>query len=179
MYSTQSGIDLRSQPSDNGSRCEVPMRIRVELNPEMERQLTAEALARGIALESYAQRLLQGAITSSSKTHAREPGRISCLLGCSLRAKRRMYPNCGPRPSHAKRSMVSTPDGRLVLPCGHEHLEDPFCRTMAGTGCVLYPFRIRLTPEWVQGVHCRIYSLAAHAVHCWACCLATWASRTI
>ena len=47
------------------------MTIRVELNPEMERQLTAEALARGIALELYAQRLLQEAIASRSRGHAR------------------------------------------------------------------------------------------------------------
>jgi hypothetical protein len=47
------------------------MTIRVELNPEMERQLAAEALARGIALELYAQRLLQGAIASRSKGHRR------------------------------------------------------------------------------------------------------------
>ena len=38
------------------------MTIRVELNPEMERELAAEALARGVALELYAQRLLQEAI---------------------------------------------------------------------------------------------------------------------
>jgi hypothetical protein len=47
------------------------MTIRVELNPEMERQLAAEALARGIALELYAQRLLQEAIASRDKGHAR------------------------------------------------------------------------------------------------------------
>ncbi len=50
---------------------EVSMTIRVELNPEMERQLAAEALARGIALELYAQRLLQEAIASRSKAHGR------------------------------------------------------------------------------------------------------------
>jgi len=47
------------------------MTIRVELNPEMERQLAAEALARGIALELYAQRLLQEAMASRGKGHAR------------------------------------------------------------------------------------------------------------
>ncbi len=46
------------------------MAIRVELNPETERQLAAAALARGIALELYAQRLLE-AIASRSKGHAR------------------------------------------------------------------------------------------------------------
>jgi len=38
------------------------MTIQVELNPEMESLLTAEAQARGMALESYAQRLLQDAM---------------------------------------------------------------------------------------------------------------------
>jgi hypothetical protein len=47
------------------------MTIRVELNSEMERQLAAEALARGIALEVYAQRLLQEAIVSRSKGRLR------------------------------------------------------------------------------------------------------------
>ncbi|MGA2888369.1 MAG: hypothetical protein ABSE51_09985 [Terracidiphilus sp.] len=42
------------------------MTIRVELNPEMERQLAAEALARGIALELYAQRLLQKAMAKGA-----------------------------------------------------------------------------------------------------------------
>jgi hypothetical protein len=49
----------------------IIMPIRVELNPEMERQLAAEASARGIALELYAQRLLQAAIASGGKGHAR------------------------------------------------------------------------------------------------------------
>jgi hypothetical protein len=47
------------------------MTIRVELNPEMERQLVAEALARGIALELYAQRLLQEAMALKSKERSR------------------------------------------------------------------------------------------------------------
>jgi len=47
------------------------MTIRVELNPEMERQLVAEALARGIALELYAQRLLQESMASKSKGRSR------------------------------------------------------------------------------------------------------------
>jgi hypothetical protein len=47
------------------------MTIRVDLNPEMERQLAAEALARGIALKLYAQRLLQEAIALRNKGHAR------------------------------------------------------------------------------------------------------------
>jgi hypothetical protein len=47
------------------------MTIRVELNPEMERQLVAEALARGIALELYAQRLLQEAMASNNKGRSR------------------------------------------------------------------------------------------------------------
>jgi hypothetical protein len=47
------------------------MTIQVELNPEMERQLTAGALERGIALELYAQGLLQEAIAAKSKARAR------------------------------------------------------------------------------------------------------------
>jgi hypothetical protein len=47
------------------------MTIRVELNPEMERELAAEAFARGIALELCAQQLLQEAIASRAKGHAR------------------------------------------------------------------------------------------------------------
>ena len=47
------------------------MTIRVELNAEMERQLTAEALARDIALELYAQRLLQEAMAARGQRHAR------------------------------------------------------------------------------------------------------------
>jgi hypothetical protein len=50
---------------------EVSMTIRVELDPEMERQLAAEALARGMALELYVQRLLQEAMASRSRLHAR------------------------------------------------------------------------------------------------------------
>jgi hypothetical protein len=50
---------------------EVSMTILIELNPEMEKQLTAEASACGIALELYAQRLLQEAIASRGKEHAR------------------------------------------------------------------------------------------------------------
>jgi hypothetical protein len=49
----------------------VSMTIHVELSAEMERQLAAEALARGIALEIYAQRLLQEAIASRSKGSTR------------------------------------------------------------------------------------------------------------
>lgn len=47
------------------------MTIRVELNPEMERRLAAEALARGTTLELYAQRLLQETIASWGKGHTR------------------------------------------------------------------------------------------------------------
>jgi len=47
------------------------MTIRVELNPEMEKQLAAEALTRGIALELYAQWLLQEAIAGRSRGHVR------------------------------------------------------------------------------------------------------------
>jgi hypothetical protein len=47
------------------------MTIHVELSAEMEKQLAAEALARGIELEMYAQRLLQEAIASRSKGRTR------------------------------------------------------------------------------------------------------------
>jgi hypothetical protein len=47
------------------------MTIHVELNPEMEIQLAAEAQARGMALEQYAQRLLQEAIASKATGHSR------------------------------------------------------------------------------------------------------------
>lgn len=47
------------------------MTIHVELSAEMEKQLAAEALARGIALEMYAQRLLQEAIASRSNGRTR------------------------------------------------------------------------------------------------------------
>jgi hypothetical protein len=51
---------------------DVSMTIRVELDQEMEKQLAAEALARGIALELYAQRLLQEAMMASrGKGHSR------------------------------------------------------------------------------------------------------------
>lgn len=47
------------------------MTIHVELNPEMERELAAEALACGIGLELYARRLLLEAIASRGKGRAR------------------------------------------------------------------------------------------------------------
>ena len=78
------------------------MTIRVELNPEMERQLAAEALARGIALEVYAQRLLREAIASRSRGRTRAARKNFALSWMLLRAKRRMFPNCEPRPSPAK-----------------------------------------------------------------------------
>jgi hypothetical protein len=47
------------------------MTIKVELNPEMEARLAAEARAIGIALEEYAQRLLQQAIDSTPRSRSR------------------------------------------------------------------------------------------------------------
>jgi hypothetical protein len=59
------------------------MTIKVELNPEMEARLAAEARAFGIALEEYAQRLLQQAIDSTPRLRSpSEPGRISEVPGC-------------------------------------------------------------------------------------------------
>jgi hypothetical protein len=47
------------------------MTIQVELNPEMEALLIAEAQAQGIALEKYAQRLLQEALDSRPRRRSR------------------------------------------------------------------------------------------------------------
>jgi hypothetical protein len=47
------------------------MTIKVELNPEMEARLTAEARAFGIELEEYARRLLQQAIGSAQQPRSR------------------------------------------------------------------------------------------------------------
>ena len=47
------------------------MTIQVELNPELEAQLSAEAQMQGMALESYAQRLLQEAIVAKSRVSSR------------------------------------------------------------------------------------------------------------
>ncbi len=47
------------------------MAIKVELNPEMEARLAAEARAFGIALEEYAQRLLEQAIASTPQPRSR------------------------------------------------------------------------------------------------------------
>ena len=69
------------------------MTIRVELNPEMERQLAAEALARGIALSCmrsgfFRKQLLQGA--KGMHAQARKNFAHFWML---LRAKRRMSLN--------------------------------------------------------------------------------------
>ncbi len=58
------------------------MTILVELNPEMEKQLAAEAWARGIALELYAQRLLQEAIASRNLLKFTGAGRIDWGFAC-------------------------------------------------------------------------------------------------
>jgi hypothetical protein len=42
------------------------MTIRVELNPEMEARLVAEARSQGVPLEKLAERLLKEALTASS-----------------------------------------------------------------------------------------------------------------
>ncbi|HEX9200515.1 MAG TPA: hypothetical protein VF865_13205 [Acidobacteriaceae bacterium] len=47
------------------------MTIHVELNPEMEAQMAAEAQALGIALERYAQRLLQEAMAFKPRHRSR------------------------------------------------------------------------------------------------------------
>jgi hypothetical protein len=45
------------------------MTIRVDLNPEMEARLVAEARSQGVPLEKLAERLLQEALTASSLPH--------------------------------------------------------------------------------------------------------------
>jgi hypothetical protein len=45
--------------------------IKIELNPEIEARLAAEAQAHGLALEEYAQRLLQEAIGSTRRGRSR------------------------------------------------------------------------------------------------------------
>jgi hypothetical protein len=67
----QTWIGFCPHPSDNSYRYEVSITIRVELNPVMESQLAAEGLASGIALELYAQRLLQESMASRSKAPSR------------------------------------------------------------------------------------------------------------
>jgi hypothetical protein len=47
------------------------MTIQVELSPEMEARLAAEARSFGLALEEYAQRLLQEAIDSTPRRRSR------------------------------------------------------------------------------------------------------------
>jgi hypothetical protein len=47
------------------------MTIQIELNPEVEARLAAEARACGIALEEYARRLLQEAIGSMPRRRSR------------------------------------------------------------------------------------------------------------
>jgi hypothetical protein len=47
------------------------MTIQVELNPEMEGQLAAEARSRGMALEQYSRQLLQDAIASRTGRRSR------------------------------------------------------------------------------------------------------------
>ncbi len=47
------------------------MTIQVELNPESEARLTAEAHARGVALETYASNLLQEVLLSIGSHRAR------------------------------------------------------------------------------------------------------------
>jgi hypothetical protein len=47
------------------------MTIQVELNPESEARLTAEAHARGVALETYASNLLQEVLLSPERQRAK------------------------------------------------------------------------------------------------------------
>lgn len=47
------------------------MTIHVELNPEVETQLAAEASARGMTLEQHAQRLLEDSVAAKSAARSR------------------------------------------------------------------------------------------------------------
>lgn len=47
------------------------MTIKIELNPEIEARLAAEAQAQGLPLEEYAQQLLQEAIGSTRRRRSR------------------------------------------------------------------------------------------------------------
>jgi len=69
------------------------MTIRVELNPEMERQLAGEALARGIAAGVVCAEAPSGAIGSRAKACTRKPGRIRAFLDALL-AKAPNVLNC-------------------------------------------------------------------------------------
>lgn len=46
------------------------MTIQVELNPEVETQLAAEASARGMTLAQHAQRLLEDAVAAKKRAHS-------------------------------------------------------------------------------------------------------------
>ncbi len=63
---------------------------------------------------------------------------------------------------------------------GHLFPLTPFSIPLASFGdCSPYPFRVRLTPEWVRLVRFRTRFLGARVVRCWRFCLVTSASPTI
>ena len=78
------------------------MTIKVELNPEMEARLAAEARAFGMALEEYAQRLLQRRSTPHRNP---VPGRARTNFGASWMrwlVKLPMFRSFAQRPSLAR-----------------------------------------------------------------------------
>ncbi len=96
------------------------MTIQVELNAEMETQLAAEARARGMALEQYAQRLLEDAISSRPREVPAPARRNSAHFWTLLPTKLRMFRSCALRSSLARRFTASTTNGRFVLACGYQ-----------------------------------------------------------
>ncbi len=80
------------------------MTIRVDLNPEIEARLVAEARSQGLPLEKLAERLLKEALTASSLPH----GVLTVDEFHRLKAwqrDRRSCPICRRKASRAKASM--------------------------------------------------------------------------
>jgi hypothetical protein len=60
------GIDSNVASADNKVRGNLAMTIQVEVSPEVEARLNAEAVVRGIAPEAYAGHLLQQVLESQA-----------------------------------------------------------------------------------------------------------------
>ena len=79
------------------------MTIQVELNPEAEAQLVAEARAQGIPLEKVAERLLQEALASRSVPQGESVcGMVSYHAGCAG-SRFREIAESGDRELHARK----------------------------------------------------------------------------
>jgi len=78
------------------------MTIQVEISPEAEARLSADAAVRGMALEKYASKLLEEAIpTYATGTGILSPGDVEELSGGFPR-DRRIYRFCRQRSTTAK-----------------------------------------------------------------------------